>query len=171
MAPLSTSWTSLWSRYDPSRVNVADVNDAGEKSGSPIPVGTLDTDGMELPIIVDSATNTLKRFREIPISTSTAPVLFSEVAEVSVKADEATSITRTNSAKTLSTSITKTHVDDTVSITFAATNSIGVLLLTGIPLGLPSLIGMLMLVGTVVTKAIVLINQYRLKPRYLFDSP
>src|SRR5690606_10181832 len=51
-----------------------------------------------------------------------------------------------------------------VSIPFAATGAIGLLLATGVPLGLPALIGMLMLVGIVVTNAIVLIdliNQYR----------
>jgi HAE1 family hydrophobic/amphiphilic exporter-1 len=44
---------------------------------------------------------------------------------------------------------------------------VALLLITGVPLGLPSLIGMLMLVGIVVTNAIVLIdliNQYR-QPR------
>ncbi|MDQ0820422.1 multidrug efflux pump subunit AcrB [Arthrobacter sp. V1I7] len=54
-----------------------------------------------------------------------------------------------------------------VSVPFAATGAIALLLVTGVPLGLPSLIGMLMLVGIVVTNAIVLIdliNQYR-KPR------
>ncbi|KRE80093.1 efflux RND transporter permease subunit [Arthrobacter sp. Soil763] len=54
-----------------------------------------------------------------------------------------------------------------VSIPFAATGAIGLLLVTRVPLGLPSLIGMLMLVGIVVTNAIVLIdliNQYR-QPR------
>nr|WP_307837217.1 efflux RND transporter permease subunit [Aeromicrobium sp. YIM 150415] len=51
-----------------------------------------------------------------------------------------------------------------VSTPFAATGSIGLLVATGIPLGVPSLIGMLMLIGIVVTNAIVLIdlvNQYR----------
>ena len=51
-----------------------------------------------------------------------------------------------------------------VSIPFAATGAIALLLITRIPLGVPSLIGMLMLVGIVVTNAIVLIdliNQYR----------
>ncbi|MCQ1949640.1 efflux RND transporter permease subunit [Arthrobacter sp. zg-Y859] len=54
-----------------------------------------------------------------------------------------------------------------VSIPFAATGAVLLLLLTGVPLGLPSLVGMLMLVGIVVTNAIVLmdlINQYR-QPR------
>ncbi len=51
-----------------------------------------------------------------------------------------------------------------VSVPFAATGAIALLVITQVPLGLPSLIGMLMLVGIVVTNAIVLIdliNQYR----------
>ncbi|MFG3114096.1 efflux RND transporter permease subunit [Streptomyces sp. NPDC048197] len=51
-----------------------------------------------------------------------------------------------------------------VSIPFAATGAVGLLLATGTPLGVPAMIGMLMLIGIVVTNAIVLIdliNQYR----------
>ncbi|WP_185053890.1 efflux RND transporter permease subunit [Thermocatellispora tengchongensis] len=51
-----------------------------------------------------------------------------------------------------------------VSVPFAATGAIGLLLATDTPLGVPALIGMLMLIGIVVTNAIVLIdliNQYR----------
>jgi hydrophobic/amphiphilic exporter-1 (mainly G- bacteria), HAE1 family len=51
-----------------------------------------------------------------------------------------------------------------ISIPFAATGALGLLLITDTPLGVPALIGMLLLVGVVVTNAIVLIdliNQYR----------
>lgn len=51
-----------------------------------------------------------------------------------------------------------------VSIPFAATGAVGLLLITGTPMGVPAMIGMLMLIGIVVTNAIVLIdliNQYR----------
>jgi hydrophobic/amphiphilic exporter-1 (mainly G- bacteria), HAE1 family len=51
-----------------------------------------------------------------------------------------------------------------VSIPFAATGAILLLLATSTPLGLPAMIGVLMLIGIVVTNAIVLmdlINQYR----------
>jgi HAE1 family hydrophobic/amphiphilic exporter-1 len=51
-----------------------------------------------------------------------------------------------------------------VSIPFAATGAIFLQLLSGVPLGVASIIGLLMLVGIVVTNAIVLvdlINQYR----------
>lgn len=55
-----------------------------------------------------------------------------------------------------------------ISIPFAATGALGLLLITDTPLGVPSLIGMLLLVGIVVTNAIVLIdliNQYRKQGR------
>ncbi|MFF3815411.1 efflux RND transporter permease subunit [Streptomyces bluensis] len=51
-----------------------------------------------------------------------------------------------------------------VSIPFAATGALGLLVVTGTPMGVPAMIGMLMLIGIVVTNAIVLIdlvNQYR----------
>lgn len=51
-----------------------------------------------------------------------------------------------------------------ISVPFAATGALAALLLTDTPMGLPAMIGLLMLVGIVVTNAIVLIdliNQYR----------
>ncbi|MEV0596980.1 efflux RND transporter permease subunit [Nonomuraea cavernae] len=51
-----------------------------------------------------------------------------------------------------------------VSIPFAATGAVGLLVVTDTAMGVPALIGMLMLIGIVVTNAIVLIdliNQYR----------
>ena len=60
-----------------------------------------------------------------------------------------------------------------ISIPFAATGAIGLLLLTDTALGVPALIGMLMLIGIVVTNAIVLIdlvNQYRKQGRDVLQS-
>jgi HAE1 family hydrophobic/amphiphilic exporter-1 len=60
-----------------------------------------------------------------------------------------------------------------VSIPFAATGALLLLLATGTPLGVPALIGMLMLVGIVVSNAIVLIdliNQYRAQGRGLDEA-
>lgn len=51
-----------------------------------------------------------------------------------------------------------------VSVPFAATGAIAMQLITGVPLGVASMVGVLMLVGIVVTNAIVLVdlvNQYR----------
>ena len=60
-----------------------------------------------------------------------------------------------------------------VSIPFAGTGAIVLLLLSGKPLGVSALIGMLMLIGIVVTNAIVLIdliNQYRRQGQNLHDA-
>ena len=60
-----------------------------------------------------------------------------------------------------------------ISIPFAATGAILGLLITGTPLGLPALIGLLMLIGIVVTNAIVLmdlINRLRASGASLTDA-
>src|SRR5690606_17461752 len=60
-----------------------------------------------------------------------------------------------------------------VSVPFAATGAIGLLRLTDTPLGVPAMIGLLMLIGIVVTNAIVLIdliNQYRAQGMSVRDA-
>lgn len=60
-----------------------------------------------------------------------------------------------------------------VSVPFAATGAIALQVITGVPLGVPSLIGVLMLVGIVVTNAIVLVdlvNQYRDRGMKVHDA-
>lgn len=60
-----------------------------------------------------------------------------------------------------------------ISVPFAATGAILLLLATGVPLGVAGLIGALMLVGIVVTNAIVLIdlvNQYRTRGLSVHDA-
>jgi len=60
-----------------------------------------------------------------------------------------------------------------VSIPFAATGAIALQIISGVPLGVASIIGVLMLVGIVVTNAIVLvdlINQYRARGMKVGDA-
>jgi HAE1 family hydrophobic/amphiphilic exporter-1 len=60
-----------------------------------------------------------------------------------------------------------------VSVPFAATGAIALQVISGIPLGVPSLIGVLMLIGIVVTNAIVLVdlvNQYRSRGMTVRDA-
>jgi HAE1 family hydrophobic/amphiphilic exporter-1 len=60
-----------------------------------------------------------------------------------------------------------------VSIPFAATGAIALQIISGVPLGVASIIGVLMLVGIVVTNAIVLvdlINQYRARGMTVGDA-
>lgn len=106
-------------------LNTSDIKDAIENAGSPMPVGSLDTEGLELPVIAGSAPDTLEKIREIPITSDSGPVLLKDVSKVSIEADEATSITRTNGAETLSVSITKTPDGDTVGISHAVQDIIG----------------------------------------------
>ena len=60
-----------------------------------------------------------------------------------------------------------------VSVPFAATGAILLQLLSGVPLGVASIIGLLMLIGIVVTNAIVLVdlvNQYRVRGLKVNDA-
>ncbi|MFC6354606.1 efflux RND transporter permease subunit [Luethyella okanaganae] len=60
-----------------------------------------------------------------------------------------------------------------VSVPFAATGAVAGLLVTGTPLGTPAMIGLLMLIGIVVTNAIVLIdlvNSYRQRGDSVHDA-
>ncbi|MET0725778.1 MAG: efflux RND transporter permease subunit, partial [Leifsonia sp.] len=60
-----------------------------------------------------------------------------------------------------------------VSVPFAATGAIALQVITGIPLGVASLVGVLMLIGIVVTNAIVLVdlvNQYRRRGMSVTDA-
>ncbi|MBU4466292.1 MAG: efflux RND transporter permease subunit, partial [Actinobacteria bacterium] len=60
-----------------------------------------------------------------------------------------------------------------VSVPFAATGAVLLQIATGVPLGVASIIGLLMLVGIVVTNAIVLVdlvNQYRVKGLSAHDA-
>ena len=60
-----------------------------------------------------------------------------------------------------------------VSVPFAATGGVILQVISGVPLGVPSLIGVLMLIGIVVTNAIVLVdlvNQYRTRGMKVGDA-
>lgn len=60
-----------------------------------------------------------------------------------------------------------------ISVPFAATGAVLLQIVSGVPLGMASLIGVLMLIGIVVTNAIVLvdlINQYRAKGLSTYDA-
>ncbi|MGC0270992.1 efflux RND transporter permease subunit [Glutamicibacter soli] len=102
-------------------LTVADLKDGIENAGSPMPIGTLDVDNLTLPVIAGSAPDTLAAIKEIPLPADKGPVLLQDVAKVSVQADTATSITRTNGAETLSVAITKTPDGDTVGLSHEIT--------------------------------------------------
>ncbi|WP_159611404.1 efflux RND transporter permease subunit [Glutamicibacter sp. JC586] len=100
-------------------LSVSDLKDSIENAGSPLPVGNMSVDGLQLPVIAGSTPDNLDAIKDIPLVSDKGPVLLKDVADVSVKADEATSVTRTNGAETLSISVTKTPDGDTVAISHA----------------------------------------------------
>ncbi|WP_313814688.1 efflux RND transporter permease subunit [Glutamicibacter sp.] len=105
-------------------LTVKDITDGIENSGSPMPIGTMDTDGLTLPVISGSAPDSLKAVGEIPLVSDQGPVLLKDVSKISIQADDATSITRTNGEDTLSIAVTKTPSGDTVGISDAVTQMI-----------------------------------------------
>lgn len=105
-------------------LSVADLKDGIENAGDPLPVGNMNVDGLELPVIAGSTPDNLDAIKNIPIVSDGGPVLLKDVADVSVQADEATSITRTNGAETLSISVTKTPDGDTVTISHAVADMV-----------------------------------------------
>ncbi len=106
-------------------LSTADISEGIDNAGAAMPVGTLDTDGLTLPVIAGSAPDSLDAVKNIPLVSENGPVLLKDVAKVSVQADEATSITRTNGADSLSISVTKTPDGDTVAISTAVNDMIG----------------------------------------------
>lgn len=102
-----------------SGLTVADLKDGIENAGSPMPIGNMNVDGLELPVIAGSTPDSLDAIKNIPLVTDNGPVLLKDVAKVSVEADKATSVTRTNGEETLSIQVTKTPAGDTVGISHA----------------------------------------------------
>ena len=105
-------------------LSLKDITDGIENAGSPMPIGTMDTDGLTLPVISGSAPDSLDAIGNIPLVSDRGPVLLKDVSKISVKADDATSITRTNGEDTLSIAVTKTPDGDTVAISTAVNEMI-----------------------------------------------
>ena len=74
-----------------------------------MPIGNMDVDGLELcaGFAICTTADTLDAIETIPLITDNGPVLLQDIAKVTVQADEATSITRTNGEETLSIQVTK----------------------------------------------------------------
>ncbi|MHC6176390.1 efflux RND transporter permease subunit [Glutamicibacter sp. X7] len=109
-----------------AQLTAADLKDAIENSGAQLPVGTVEADKLSLPVISGSAPDSLEKIRQIPVTIEgKAPKLLKDLAKVDIKADTATSITRTNGVETLALSVTKTPDGDTVGISHAVAEQIG----------------------------------------------
>ncbi len=99
--------------------NLSAINDALANNGDLIPAGTIEEQGRTLSLQIGSPVDSLDAIRALPLSGTSQPSTIGEVADVAIKDDERTSITRTNGQETLAVSVTKKPDGDTVGISHA----------------------------------------------------
>jgi HAE1 family hydrophobic/amphiphilic exporter-1 len=102
-------------------VNAVTITNALKNNGTLVPVGSLNDNGLTLPIQAGSPVDSLDAIKALPLSGGkdhAAPTIGS-VASVALADDPTTSITRTDGKPTLALSITKTPAADTVTLSHA----------------------------------------------------
>ncbi|MEE2568446.1 efflux RND transporter permease subunit [Pseudarthrobacter sp. J64] len=99
------------------------VSDSLANNGGLIPAGTIEDQGRTLSLQIGSPVDSLEAIQALPLSGTNRPTTIGEVADVAIKDDDRTSITRTNGQETLAVSVTKKPDGDTVGISHAV-NSI-----------------------------------------------
>lgn len=119
---------------DPAKMAAAGVSagaiaKALANNGTLVPVGSLETGKLTLPIQAGSPVDSIDAVKALPLATTgpgagsggpagSAPTI-AEVASVALADDATTSITRTNGKATLALSITKKPAGDTVTVSKA----------------------------------------------------
>ncbi|MDO5753665.1 efflux RND transporter permease subunit [Arthrobacter sp.] len=113
---------------DPAKMAAAGVSagaiaKALANNGTLVPVGSLETGQLTLPIQAGSPVDSIDAVKALPLATTgpaagAAPTI-AEVASVALADDATTSITRTNGKATLALSITKKPAGDTVTVSKA----------------------------------------------------
>ncbi|WP_411734710.1 efflux RND transporter permease subunit [Paeniglutamicibacter sp.] len=101
------------------RLNVNDLKTVIEEGSGLMPVGRLDTEGLDLPVTSGSSVDSLDAVKSLPVRGATGVHELATLAEVELAEDTATSITRTNGVETLAVSVTKKPAGDTVGISHA----------------------------------------------------
>ncbi|UKA65310.1 efflux RND transporter permease subunit [Arthrobacter sp. FW306-05-C] len=100
------------------------IRDALSNNGALIPAGTLEDQGKTLSLQIGSPVDSLDAIKALPLAGAKNAATIGSVADVSIKDDERTSITRTNGAETLAVSVTKKPEGDTVAISHAVRDSL-----------------------------------------------
>ncbi|TAP45750.1 efflux RND transporter permease subunit [Arthrobacter sp. S39] len=108
-----------------SGATVTAIRDALSNNGALIPAGTIEEDGKILSLQIGSPVDSLDAVRALPLAGTKQPSTIGSVADVSLKDDERTSISRTDGKETLAVSVTKKPEGDTVAISHAVTGIIG----------------------------------------------
>lgn len=107
-----------------SGASITSIRDALGNNGALVPAGTLQEQGKTLSLQIGSPVDSLDAIKALPLSGAKNAATIGSVADVSVKDDERTSITRTNGAETLAVSVTKKPEGDTVAISHAVRDTL-----------------------------------------------
>ncbi|WFR82967.1 efflux RND transporter permease subunit [Arthrobacter sp. Y-9] len=100
------------------------IRQALKDNGSVIPVGTITEQGKELSLQVGTRVDTLDAVKALPLAGANTPTTIGDIAQVQLKDNPATSITRTNGVQTLALSVTKKPEADTVALSHAVRDAI-----------------------------------------------
>lgn len=106
---------------------IASIRDALSNNGALIPAGTLQEQGKTLSLQIGSPVDSLEAIKALPVGGAKDAATIATVADVSLRDDERTSITRTNGQETLAVSVTKKPEGDTVGISHAVNDSLAAL--------------------------------------------
>ncbi|PTT64922.1 efflux RND transporter permease subunit, partial [Arthrobacter sp. HMWF013] len=106
---------------------IASIRDALSNNGALIPAGTIQEQGKTLSLQIGSPVDSLEAIKALPVGGAKDAATIAAVADVSLRDDERTSITRTNGQETLAVSVTKKPEGDTVGISHAVNDSLAAL--------------------------------------------
>ncbi|APX03487.1 efflux RND transporter permease subunit [Arthrobacter sp. QXT-31] len=102
--------------------SIQSIRNALTNNGALVPAGTIEEKGQNLSLQIGSPVDSVAAVKALPLSGAKAGTTIGSVADVSIKDDERTSITRTNGLETLAISVTKKPEGDTVAISHAVKN-------------------------------------------------
>ncbi|MCD5343617.1 efflux RND transporter permease subunit [Arthrobacter sp. AK04] len=105
--------------------SITSIRDALANNGALIPAGTIEEQGKTLSLQIGSPVDSLAAVEALPLAGAQGGATIGSVADVSLKDDERTSITRTNGEETLAVSVTKKPEGDTVGISHAVQDTLG----------------------------------------------
>ncbi|MBT2514017.1 efflux RND transporter permease subunit [Arthrobacter sp. ISL-30] len=104
--------------------SVQAIGNALKNNGSLVPAGTIEDHGKTLSLQVGSPIDSVDVIKGLPLAGVREAATIGTVADVSIKDEPPTSITRTNGKPTLALSVTKKPEGDTVAISHAVKDSI-----------------------------------------------
>ena len=103
---------------------IQSIRNALSNNGALVPAGTVAEQGKTLSLQVGSPVDSLDAIKSLPLGGAKDAATIGTVADVSLKDDPRTSITRTNGKETLAVSVTKKPEGDTVGISHAVKDSL-----------------------------------------------